>query len=359
MLSGDKAKSDFETCRPHLPWRVILTIVITAIWTPSFADSLIQLPGSFTVTPAGAAAYTIPIEMPPGTAGMKPSISLNYTSQGGNGIVGMGWTLGGLPSIVRCPTTIATEGATGSITYTATDRFCLQGQKLIDVGGGGYGANGAVYYTELNGFSRIVSNGTTGSGPSYFTVQTKSGQTMTFGNNSGGQCNASGSSPLAPGGAVRVWALSEIADTMGNYLCVTYSTSPNGLTPGTGEAPYPVMISYTGNGSQSLSPYNSVQFVYANRTSTDVIDTWLAGGESRTSFLLTDITTCTTATLGSCTTSAGTLVSDYKLSYQNGIATGRTQLLSVTRCDTTQDCQSPTYSNGTFSQPACVAAGDC
>jgi hypothetical protein len=327
------------------------------------AESLVQLPGSFTVTPTGAAAYTIPIDVPPGTAGMKPAISLNYTSQGGNGIVGVGWTLGGLPAISRCPTTLATEGVAGAITETGIDRFCLQGQKLIAVPAtpgvaiGGYGADKTVYYTEVNGFSRIVSYGKTNGGPTYFTVQTKSGQTMTFGDPSGGgSYGPSGSSPLAPNGEIRIWGLSRIADTVGNYMTVTYSTNAGvtGVTPGTNEAPYPVEIDYTLNDGtlndgQGLTAHNSVTFSYAARSATDVIDNWTAGTESRTSGELTDIKTY----------AFGSLVSDYRLAYQTGTGTGRTQLVSVTRCDGAGDCQSPGVSGTTVTNPPCVADGHC
>jgi hypothetical protein len=232
----------------------VLAAVGLTIAAPSArGEPLMQLSGSFTVTPTGAAAYTIPIDVPPGTAGMSPSISLNYTSQGGNGIVGVGWTLGGLPSITRCPTTMATEGIAGAVTYTSTDRFCLEGQKLIGISGN-YGAGTSSYYTEVQGFSRIVSNGQTGPlyNPTYFTVQTKSGQTMTFGDPNG-PTGSSGSSPLAAGtSVVRVWALSKVTDTSGNYLTIKYSTTPPALSgtavsPGTNEAPYPTEIDYTAN----------------------------------------------------------------------------------------------------------------
>ena len=84
-------------------------------------------PGSFKVNETGAATYTIPITVPPGTAGMAPTLSLNYNSQSGNGPLGVGWSLGGLSSITRCPATYAQDGFKGGITPTATTVFAWTG----------------------------------------------------------------------------------------------------------------------------------------------------------------------------------------------------------------------------------------
>ena len=56
-------------------------------------------PGNPAVEQGGAATYRIPIVVSPGSGGMQPKLALAYSSRGGNGIMGVGWTLEGLSSI--------------------------------------------------------------------------------------------------------------------------------------------------------------------------------------------------------------------------------------------------------------------
>jgi len=51
---------------------------------------------------SGSASYSIPLVVPPGRAGMQSPLSLNYCSSGGNGLLCVGWSLGGMYSIARC-----------------------------------------------------------------------------------------------------------------------------------------------------------------------------------------------------------------------------------------------------------------
>jgi len=59
------------------------------------------IPGELSVTPSGSASYSIPISVPAGAGNMQPSLSFNYSSQSGNGPLGIGWSLGGLSAISR------------------------------------------------------------------------------------------------------------------------------------------------------------------------------------------------------------------------------------------------------------------
>lgn len=85
------------------------------------------LPGEFSVSPTGAAIYSIPIDVPAGIGGMQPQLSLDYNSQGGNGLLGMGWSLGGLSGIARCPATLAQDNFLDPVDFDSNDRLCLDG----------------------------------------------------------------------------------------------------------------------------------------------------------------------------------------------------------------------------------------
>src|SRR6266700_1518309 len=231
--------------------------VATAVLSVTFLAGLapqaslaqtVTLPGQFAVGPTGAATYKIPIALPPGTAGMVPSLSLDYSSQGSNGLLGVGWSLAGLPSIGRCPRTITQDGAGGGINYDANDRFCMDGERLVAISGS-YGADGTEYRTEIDSYNKIVSHGVAGTGPAWFEVHTKSGQIMELG-------HTTDSLVLAQGKATaRNWALNKVSDTAGNYFTVSYTNDTTN-----GQA-YPIEIDYTGNTAASLTPYNKVQFV--------------------------------------------------------------------------------------------------
>ena len=236
----------------------IRMLSVFAVTAPLFtvltgaASAQMALPGSFAVTEGGAATYEIPIEVPPGTAGVEPKLSLTYSSNGGNGLLGVGWALSGLSQISRCARTVATDGQHSGVNYDANDRFCLNGDRLVAISGT-YGADGTEYRTQSEGFSRIISHGTAGNGPASFTVWTKAGLKMAFGATADSRIEAQGKT------TVRLWALSQVTDTAGNYMTVTYTEEPV-------DGSYrPHRIDYTGNAAQNLQPYASVRFVYEAR----------------------------------------------------------------------------------------------
>ncbi len=273
------------------------------------------LGGALSVDPSGSAGYTIPITVPPGTAGMQPSLSLSYSSNGGNGILGQGWTLQGLSSISRCPKTKAQDNAHGTIRYDADDRFCLDGQRLVAISGT-YGASGTEYRTEVESFVKAVSRGTAGGGPQYWEVWTKSGQKMEYGRTTSSRVEATRQA------VVRQWKLNRVQDTVGNYLTVSYTEDTvDGFA-------YPSRIDYSGHkqGSATQAPYASVRFVYENRR--DDLVLMQGGYKVRVDRRLTGIQTYVGATR----------VSDYRLSYSGTGLLGPSRLTGIKHCDGTGDC---------------------
>ncbi len=209
---------------------------LLVICTPLYAAIPGVTPGEFSVDASGSANYQVPIAVPPGTAGMQPSLTVSYNSRSGNGLLGVGWTLGGLSVITRCPAKNVIDGFIDGVDFDNNDRFCIDGQRLIAVSGT-YGANNVEYRTEVDGFTKVISYDTDGTnnGPEYFIAQTKSGQTLEYGNTTDSRIEAQGKMD------VRLWAVNKISDTVGNYLTVSYiEDSVNGEYR-------PTQIDYTGN----------------------------------------------------------------------------------------------------------------
>jgi RHS repeat-associated protein len=179
----------------------------------------------------GAANYSIPIELPPVVRDLKPNLSLNYNSRSGNGVMGVGWSLGGLSAITRCRTSFATEGAEAQKSnprYTIGDRLCLDGQKLVVASSTAaandatYWATGTEYKTELDNFAKIIAYGSSeNGGHGYFKVWMKDGRILTFGAENDAQ-NSKIYAPNQYAGPINVWALDKVEDTYNNSYTITY-----------------------------------------------------------------------------------------------------------------------------------------
>lgn len=303
-----------------------------------------SMQGSATVSAGGNASYVIPLELPPGTRGIAPQLSLNYNSNMKNGLLGLGWFMQGASSaITRCPQNLSQDGQIEAIDYSATDRFCMDGHRLLVVNSGTYGSSGTLYRTEHDNFSRVESIGYAGSGPEQFEVRTKGGLIKTYGATSGSRIEAEGES------TVRVWALSKVEDQTGNYYSITYHEN-NTL----GEY-YPTQIDYTANDVAGVSANASVEFVYEARTDTVLhyeMDTKIARHPKR----MTNVKAY----------SGLNLVSDYRLEYEEIGVDSRSRITEIKRCDGAGLCQDPltmewwddgvlSYSTSTLSVPYYLA----
>ena len=260
--------------------------------------------GKFSADPSGGASYDMPIVVSPGTAGMQPKLSFHYSSGGRNGPLGVGWSISGISAITRAPQTRAQDnGAIHGVDLTLADRYSMDGQRLIAiVGTDGYA--GTEYRTELNSFTKIISNGAAGNGPSTFTAWTKSGLIYTFG-------GASGASYVPPGradGTILSWMVSKIQDQAGNYMTFQY-TSEGNLSS----------VNYTMNDAGALTSYASVVFTY-DATRPDPAVGYVVGS-----------TVSMNQRLSGVTSYYGTsVVRHYDLAYQVSANTGKSRLISIT-----------------------------
>lgn len=272
--------------------------------------------GVFNVTPSGAATYSLPIVVSPGTNGAQPNLSLNYNSQSGNGLVGVGWSLSGLSAITRCASTKAQDGIADAVDFDDSDRFCLDGQRLMVISGS-YGNDSSEYRTERESFTKIVANGTQGHAPQSFTVWTPSGEIITYGATMDSRFEASGRSD------VLIWSANQITDRYGNYWTIQYQE--NNVT---GEH-YPIRIDYTGNASAGLLPYASVKFQYEDRHDGSL--GFVNGSRVTSTKRINKITSYYT----------DSIVREYRLTYQPNQLPDLSNLTSVTECGADGTCFQP------------------
>lgn len=144
--------------------------------------------GNLSVNEAGSAVYQIPLEFPGGISGMTPELSLVYNNSGSDGILGPGWSLGGL-SVISCVPATRYHNGIRQAAYgndLEDGAYTLDGQRLVPVF---YkdDINFREYRTEMNVFSKIMRKANTSGGKDeagkYFEVITKSGLTYIYGQN--------------------------------------------------------------------------------------------------------------------------------------------------------------------------------
>jgi hypothetical protein len=297
------------------PMLSLLVAGVLALATGSICAQSTVAPspgGQLAVSESGAATYGIPVKLPPGVAGMEPKLALGYSSQGGNGLLGVGWNLEGMSAITRCPRTMSTDGVRGAIAFNSNDRFCMDGQRLMLVGGT-YGAPDSEYRTEREGFSRIVAKGSAGSGPAWFEVQNKAGLLLRYGHTMDSRIERQGSASVA------VWALTRVQDVKGNYLEWEYvESAADGLW-------YPKEVRYTG--SASAAPTNRVVFNVEARPDRAIAAQ--AGFKNNLSVRVTSIEAM----------AGGAPVGRYEFTYSQGPVGGASRLATLRHCSTAPSYQ--------------------
>ncbi|QFZ21108.1 SpvB/TcaC N-terminal domain-containing protein [Saccharothrix syringae] len=189
----------------------------------------------------GDARLSYPLELPPGRAGVQPSLAVQYGSAAGNGWLGVGWDLA-TPAI-----TLDTRW--GVPRYHAgleTETYLLNGEQLTPVAHRGeLQARTAekVFHTRVEGrFERIVRHGDSPANY-WWEVTDRQGTRMAF----GGEQDATLTDAQ---GNIATWALRESRDTNGNFVRYRHTRVQDGgvanaSVPGVNL--YPSRITYTGH----------------------------------------------------------------------------------------------------------------
>ncbi|QOU29873.1 VCBS repeat-containing protein [Vibrio coralliilyticus] len=263
------------------------------------AEKSIQLSGDFSVS-GGQASYSLPISVAPGRAGHQPLLSLEYRSDSPNGMLGMGWSFGGLSSISRCGKNLEKDGRWGRVNFDSNDRYCLDGQRLVAISGRD-GENLTEYRVENNGYAKIVSFGRAGDGPASFKVWYKDGSVYEYGVSDDSRVE------LPTQADVYKWALNKITDaSKANHINFVYSEENSAgkhkLT----------QVNYVGG---------KVNLVYETRP--DSTSQFLGGKLLNRNERLHQVETFD---------STGNKIGTYGLTYQKSSYTARSQLTKINYC---------------------------
>lgn len=245
---------------------MVIPPVIGEFGGPNTGDDGVvgSIPGGISVGSDGAANYQIPIEALPGINGMAPTLSLVYNSNSGNGLMGMGWMIGGLSAISRAGTNIYHEGFVDGVDFDENDKLVLNGNRLIPVGDN-------EYRTEIETFSKVEAMNVSNGWPEWFKVYTKSGYVYEYGYTEDSRIQAPGRVDVLS------WQVNKISDRKGNYINFQY-------TEEFGQARIST-IEYANDGTGAI---NSMVFYYSEGR-IDPIKSYLAGCEFELNVLLDSI----------------------------------------------------------------------
>ena len=168
---------------------------MTVAWLTLLASAA---QAQFSVSDGGTPSYSQTIGVPPGVAGMSPKLGLFYAGGGVNEPVAMAGRSRASPSSADFLPSGRSMAFKGSVASLASDKLCLDGQRLIQTDASGVplafpqtndslGLASCIsreFRTEKDTYSRIRAYGyangdaTGASGPAYFKVWTKSGQIL-------------------------------------------------------------------------------------------------------------------------------------------------------------------------------------
>ncbi len=181
------------------------------------------------VNDAGQATLSIPLRIPDGPLGMKPTLSIEY-SGGGNGPLGVGMALSGLTAIAPCEKSFATYGYADGVNFERDDAYCLDGQTLVTEANIG---TEVVFHTESETFQKIVARyaDSDDEQPSSFDVFGRDGVRRTYEPLFGTQLESASETGVL-GNATQVaviYPIRSASDLSGNAILYNYDTGVDSL----------------------------------------------------------------------------------------------------------------------------------
>lgn len=304
-------------------------------------DDVGYLPGEGQVTADGAFSYTIPLDVPQGL-GVTPGLALRYSSRGGNGPVGRGWSVAGSSSVIaRCDATIATEGRADGVDYDASDSYCLDGKKLVPVK---WSDQRVEYRTEDDEMSRIFGlGGASAGGPGAFEVRTKDGRIRIYEETYATRVVARSVAERSARVVTPLWLLSRELDRSGNEIRYLYEKHIASGPPYSHE----FLIETIAYGPGS-SPRRKIVFEYEDRPDPSI--SYKSGVRWRSTRRL--------KTISMWAPNPGTTrkVWEYTLDYEVG-QLGRSLLSSVQKCGREGTCLWPKRLHWVHEDPLQFAGG--
>lgn len=258
---------------------LVACITVATLLAPrSVVANEIETPGStdaqFAVTPNGGVAYSVPIRVPPGTAGVEPKLALSYNSRGGPSVVGFGWAVSGLSAVQRGSRNKFEDGTVRGVYLDQNDALYLDGEKLVQVSTDA-NASFREFRTRVDSYSRIRAYEWNAQGPKRLIVETRAGLRLHFGSSDASRVR------VGENGPVLTWLCDRIEDSVGNFMVITYAVE--GLDHRIAE------VLYTGNDRAGLSPYAKVSFSYRQVDPYEV--RYLFGAKVEQKYVLDRITT--------------------------------------------------------------------
>jgi hypothetical protein len=252
MVAKNQLKSSRNKYMKHFYYSLFLLLFTLLTFGQSTEAGVTN--GELSVSLTGAANYNIPISVPPGINEVIPKLSLVYSSQSGNGMAGYGWNIGGISAITRIQPSALHDGIINPVDGGETDRFALDGQRLVKKDGGKYfdmvgPGRGNTY--ELENFSNIQVKSYNQTGNPYsaveFGVTYPDGSYAYYKIPSGQTTN-------------EVYLITYWQNAQGVRINYNYNSSANKKS---------TLASVTYGSVTTGSPLNEIKFIYKSRSRTE------------------------------------------------------------------------------------------